>query len=51
MSKHLYLSGPMTGHEDFNRPAFHEAARLLRQAGFVWLAAASKAKQTEVATC
>lgn len=34
MSKHLYISGPMTGHEDFNRPAFHEAARLLRQAGY-----------------
>ncbi len=34
MTKHLYISGPMTGHEDFNRPAFHEAARQLRQAGY-----------------
>ena len=29
-----YLAGPMTGYEDYNFPRFHEAARLLREAGF-----------------
>lgn len=30
----LYLSGPMTAHEDLNYPAFNEAARQLRLFGF-----------------
>ena len=30
----LYLSGPMTGLPLLNRPAFHAAARQLREAGF-----------------
>jgi len=30
----LYLSGPMTGLPDENRPAFNEAARRLREKGF-----------------
>lgn len=30
----LYISGPMTGLPDFNRPAFDEAARQLRAAGY-----------------
>lgn len=30
----LYLAGPMTGIEDYNYPAFHEAARDLRAQGF-----------------
>lgn len=38
MSRHvhpvLYVSGPVTGIEDDNRPAFEEAARRLRAAGF-----------------
>jgi hypothetical protein len=33
----LYLAGPMTGHEDFNRPAFLAAAGRLRRAGFTVL--------------
>lgn len=30
----LYISGPMTGYEDFNFPAFHTAAEKLRSAGY-----------------
>lgn len=30
----LYLSGPMTGHPEYNFPAFNEAARRLRALGF-----------------
>lgn len=30
----VYISGPMTGLPDFNRPAFHAAAAQLRQAGY-----------------
>jgi hypothetical protein len=29
----LYVSGPMTGHPNYNFPAFHEAAGRLRAAG------------------
>lgn len=32
--KKIYLAGPMTGHEDFNFPAFHEKARELREKGY-----------------
>lgn len=30
----LYIAGPMTGHDDYNRPAFHQAAAQLRGAGY-----------------
>lgn len=33
MSDVYYVSGPMTGYEDFNRPAFHAAAKHLRALG------------------
>ena len=29
----IYLSGPMTGHENLNYPAFHSAAERLRSLG------------------
>ncbi len=32
--KRIYVSGPMTGHADFNFPAFHAAAARLREAGY-----------------
>jgi len=32
--KRIYVSGPMTGHADFNFPAFHAAAARLREAGW-----------------
>lgn len=31
----VYIAGPMTGYEDFNRPAFAEAAARLRSLGHV----------------
>lgn len=34
MSKRVYISGPMTGYEKFNYPAFEMAARQLRALGY-----------------
>jgi hypothetical protein len=33
----IYIAGPMTGHPDFNYPAFHEAAARLRAQGYTVL--------------
>lgn len=33
----LYLGGPITGHEDFNRSAFERAAESLEDAGYMVL--------------
>ena len=33
-TRKVYISGPMTGHDDFNFPAFHEAAERFREAGW-----------------
>jgi hypothetical protein len=30
----IYISGPMTGHEDLNFPAFYEAEEILKARGF-----------------
>lgn len=30
----LYIAGPMTGYKDFNRPAFHRAAKAAREQNF-----------------
>lgn len=30
----VYISGPMRGYKDFNFPAFHEAAKKLRDSGY-----------------
>lgn len=38
----LYLAGPMTGHEDYNRPAFHTAAANLRAEGYTVLSPAEQ---------
>ncbi len=34
MGKRIYISGPMTGYENHNFPAFHAAAQRFRQAGW-----------------
>jgi len=31
--RRIYLSGPMRGHPDFNKPAFAKAAKILRELG------------------
>jgi hypothetical protein len=38
----LYLSGPMTGYPDHNFPAFHRAASVLREQGFIVLSPADE---------
>lgn len=32
--RRIYVSGPMSGYEDFNHPAFHDAAARLREVGY-----------------
>lgn len=33
-TKTIYIAGPMSGYQDFNRPAFYAAAEILREHGF-----------------
>jgi hypothetical protein len=33
-NKRIFLAGPMTGREDYNYPAFFDAAKQLREMGF-----------------
>jgi len=35
MTGYTYIAGPMTGIEDYNYPAFHEAAKALRASGIM----------------
>lgn len=37
MNEVVYIAGPMSGIEDYNRPAFMEAERVLRTRGFIVL--------------
>jgi len=37
----VYISGPMTGYPDYNRPAFHERAEKIRALGHIPLNPAS----------
>ena len=32
--KSIYVAGPMRGHDEFNFPAFHSAAKMLRSQGY-----------------
>lgn len=41
----IYLAGPMSGIDEFNFPAFHKYAKLLRAYGFVVLSPAETAGQ------
>lgn len=38
----VYIAGPMTGHEDFNYPAFHAAGDMLAEYGFNFISGAHK---------
>lgn len=46
----IYLSGPMTGHPDWNYPAFHAAAERLRALGHIVYNPADSTKNTETTT-
>lgn len=37
MKKRVYISGPMTGYADYNRPAFRAAAKEFNERGFIAL--------------
>ena len=42
----IYIAGPMTGHENFNRPAFFEAEAYLRGQGYQEIYNPAIARQT-----
>lgn len=46
-SKRIYISGPMTGHPEFNYPAFHRAEEILQEAGFMDIYNPAKVPQQE----
>ena len=43
----VYLAGPMTGYDDFNRPAFDAAAALLRGQSYAVLSSAETFDHTD----
>lgn len=45
-SMKIYLAGPMRGITDFNFPAFHFAARKLREMGYTVFSPAEKGEET-----
>jgi hypothetical protein len=46
MTKAIYIAGPMSGYADWNYPAFHRAADLLRAKGYNVYNPAEKDKET-----
>lgn len=46
MTKKIYIAGPMSGHKDFNFPAFYAAARMFEDAGWTVFNPANKEGET-----
>jgi hypothetical protein len=44
----IYLAGPMRGHPEYNFPAFHAAAKVLRERGHTVFNPAEKGCESEV---
>lgn len=45
--KRIYIAGPMSGYPKFNYPAFHEAERKLRDAGYIPVSPAKEHQVSE----